>query len=67
MVILHAAVGVAALQAGRARRVAGCGLVERMCFEFGKADAIHEESLLELVTSWRRNGRDRGGALCAGW
>jgi len=55
-------VGVTALQAERARRVAGCGLVERMCFEFGKADAIHEESLLELVTSWHRNGQDQGGA-----
>jgi len=33
-----------------------------MCFEFGKADAIHEESLLELVTSWHRNGQDQGGA-----
>jgi hypothetical protein len=47
---LHATVGVATLQAGWARMRAGFGLVESMCFEFEKADAIHVESLLELVT-----------------
>ena len=64
---LHATVGVTTLQAGWARMGAGFGLVESLRFEFEKADTIHIESLLELVTSWRRNGRDRGGALCAGW